>query len=82
MTALVVSNALLWLLVIGLAVVVLALVRQLGVLHERISPVGALMLAKGLKVGELAPALLLVADELHRLARRAPAGERGVILRL
>jgi methylamine dehydrogenase accessory protein MauD len=56
-TALVVSNALLWVLVIGLSVVVLALVRQLGVLHERIAPVGALMLAKGLKVGELAPAV-------------------------
>jgi methylamine dehydrogenase accessory protein MauD len=56
-TALVVSNAVLWALVIGLSVVVLALVRQLGVLHERISPVGALMLAKGLKVGELAPTL-------------------------
>jgi methylamine dehydrogenase accessory protein MauD len=59
-TALVVSNALLWILVIGLAVVVLALVRQLGVLHERIAPVGALMLAKGLKVGELAPAVPVI----------------------
>ena len=57
MTALVVSNVVLWALVIGLSLVVLALVRQLGVLHERISPVGALMLAKGLKVGELAPTL-------------------------
>jgi len=57
MTALAVSNALLWVLVVGLSIVVLALVRQLGVLHERISPVGALMLAKGLKVGELAPTL-------------------------
>jgi methylamine dehydrogenase accessory protein MauD len=57
MNALVVSNALLWALVLVLAVVVLALVRQLGVLHERISPVGALMLAKGLKVGELAPSV-------------------------
>jgi methylamine dehydrogenase accessory protein MauD len=55
--ALLVSNALLWVLVIALAIVVLALVRQLGVLHERITPVGALMLAKGLKVGELAPPL-------------------------
>jgi methylamine dehydrogenase accessory protein MauD len=58
-TALAVSNALLWVLVIGLSLVVLALTRQLGVLHERISPVGALMLAKGLKVGELAPTLPL-----------------------
>ena len=57
MTALVVSNVVLWLLVLGLSIVVLALVRQLGVLHERIAPVGALMLARGLKVGEHAPAV-------------------------
>ena len=57
MTALVVANAVLWVLVIALAVVVVALVRQVGVLHERIAPAGALMLAKGLKIGELAPAL-------------------------
>jgi methylamine dehydrogenase accessory protein MauD len=54
-TALAVSNAALWLVVIVLAVALLAVIRQLGVLHERISPVGALMLAKGLKVGESAP---------------------------
>ncbi|MBS0374159.1 MAG: methylamine dehydrogenase accessory protein MauD [Proteobacteria bacterium] len=55
MSALAVSNALLWVAVAALSLVVLALARQLGVLHERITPVGALMLAKGLKVGELAP---------------------------
>ncbi len=55
MTALAVSNAALWLIVIGLSVALLAVVRQLGVLHERIAPAGALMLAKGLKVGEPAP---------------------------
>ena len=55
MTALAVSNATLWLVVIGLSVALLAVVRQLGVLHERIAPVGALMLSKGLKVGESAP---------------------------
>jgi methylamine dehydrogenase accessory protein MauD len=54
-TALAVSNAALWLVVIVLAVALLAVIRQLGVLHERIAPVGALMLAKGLKVGESAP---------------------------
>ena len=57
MTALIVANAVLWALVIVLAVVVLALVRQVGVLHERIAPAGALMLSKGLKIGELAPTL-------------------------
>ena len=55
MTALAVSNVTLWLVVIALSVALLAVVRQLGVLHERIAPVGALMLAKGLKVGEFAP---------------------------
>jgi methylamine dehydrogenase accessory protein MauD len=54
-TALAVSNVVLWLVVIALSVALLAVVRQLGVLHERIAPVGALMLAKGLKVGESAP---------------------------
>ena len=51
MTALAISNATLWLVVIALCVALLAVVRQLGVLHERIAPAGALMLAKGLKVG-------------------------------
>ena len=59
MSALAVSNVVLWVLVIGLSIIVLALVRQLGVLHERITPVGALMLARGLKVGELAPTLTI-----------------------
>ncbi|HYM42306.1 MAG TPA: methylamine dehydrogenase accessory protein MauD [Steroidobacteraceae bacterium] len=61
MTALVVSNALLWLLVLVLAGVVLALTRQLGVLHERIAPAGALMLSRGLTVGEPAPVLEVAA---------------------
>jgi methylamine dehydrogenase accessory protein MauD len=57
MSPLVLSNIVLWLVVVVLCFVVLALVRQLGVLHERISPVGALMLAKGLRVGEFAPVM-------------------------
>jgi methylamine dehydrogenase accessory protein MauD len=55
MTSLLVSNIALWVVVIALCLVVLALARQVGVLHDRIAPAGALMLAKGLKVGEAAP---------------------------
>jgi methylamine dehydrogenase accessory protein MauD len=55
MTALLVSNVVLWIIVIGLTIVIIALVRQIGLLHERIAPVGALMLAKGLQVGGRAP---------------------------
>jgi hypothetical protein len=41
--ALLISNAVLWCVVIVLALVVLALARQVGVLHERGAPAGALM---------------------------------------
>ncbi len=57
MGALAISNVVLWVLVLVLAAVLLAVVRQLGVLHERITPAGALMLNRGLTVGEAAPAL-------------------------
>jgi methylamine dehydrogenase accessory protein MauD len=57
--ALIVSNALLWVAVLTLAAIVFALVRQIGVLYERVAPAGALMLAGGPKVGEAAPVLTL-----------------------
>lgn len=59
-TALVVSNVLLWLVVVVLAVVCLALVRQIGILYERLTPVGALMIDKGPAVGALAPVFELI----------------------
>ena len=57
--ALLVSNAVLWLLVVALALVVLALARQIGVLHERIAPVGALAANRGPAVGDPAPRLVV-----------------------
>jgi methylamine dehydrogenase accessory protein MauD len=57
--AMLVSNIVLWVLVIVLALVVLALARQVGVLHERVAPAGALMPTTGPKVGELTEPLLL-----------------------
>lgn len=56
-SALVVSNVLLWLAVVCLAGIVVALLRQIGVLHERIAPTGALVGAESPRVGESAPAL-------------------------
>jgi methylamine dehydrogenase accessory protein MauD len=58
--ALVVSNIVLWIAVLALLGTVFALARQIGVLYERIAPMGALMLDSGPKVGESAPALDLV----------------------
>jgi methylamine dehydrogenase accessory protein MauD len=63
MTPLGISVIVLWIVVLCLLAVVLALTRQLGVLHERIAPVGALMLNRGLAVGEPAPAIDVV--DLH-----------------
>jgi methylamine dehydrogenase accessory protein MauD len=57
MTALAISNIVLWLVVICLALVLLALTRQLGVLHERIAPAGALMINRGPEIGEAMAAL-------------------------
>jgi len=54
-STLIISNIILWVLVLVLVAVVFALVRQIGVLHERVAPAGALMAGKGLKTGELAP---------------------------
>ena len=53
--ALIVSNVFLWAVVVVLAVVVVALARQLGILYERVAPAGALALGKGPAVGETAP---------------------------
>lgn len=61
MTAFMMSYVVLWALVIALSLVVLALARQIGVLHDRIAPTGALMLAKGLSVGQAAP-IVTVSD--------------------
>ena len=59
MDPLVVSNLVLWVVVAVLAVTVLALARQVGLLHERVAPVGALMMDSGPKVGETVPAIEL-----------------------
>ncbi|HEY0340066.1 MAG TPA: methylamine dehydrogenase accessory protein MauD [Steroidobacteraceae bacterium] len=56
----------LWGVVIILALTVLALARQVGVLHERVAPAGALLNGAGPGVGEASPRL-----EVHALAGNA-----------
>ena len=72
--ALFISSAMLWLVVLALVVVVLALARQIGILYERIAPMGALMMDQGPKVGELAPRFEL--DSLNG-RRMVVGGARG-----
>jgi len=56
-TLVMVSLIILWIIVVLLAVTVVALARQVGVLHERVAPAGALMPTSGPKVGETTEAL-------------------------
>ena len=53
------SQILLWIAVVVLAVLVAALARQVGLLHERIAPAGALTLHQNVKVGEVPTSLEL-----------------------
>ena len=66
MTPMTVSQILLWAVVILQGVVILALARQVGVLHERVAPAGALINAGGPGVGEKSPRI-----EVHALAGNA-----------
>ena len=61
----------LWVVVICLALVVLALARQIGVLHERLQPVGALKLAQALQAGQAAP--VVDVSDMSGTARRIGA---------
>lgn len=59
MNILIVSNVILWLVIIAMAIVIFALTRQIGVLYERVAPAGALAMNKVIKTGEKAPELAL-----------------------
>jgi len=55
LNSLLISNALLWVLMLAVIVALWALARQIGVLYERIAPMGALITDSGPKLGEAAP---------------------------
>ncbi|MFM7067709.1 MAG: redoxin family protein [Gammaproteobacteria bacterium] len=52
MSGLLISQVLLWVVVVALGIAVIALARQIGVLHERIAPAGALTLHQHVNVGD------------------------------
>jgi methylamine dehydrogenase accessory protein MauD len=72
---------LLWLVVLTLAIAVAALARQIGVLHERLPPVGALLSQEGPEVGQPAPQMQLVTTGGSELQLGgARAGGRPLLL--
>ncbi|MCL6607178.1 MAG: methylamine dehydrogenase accessory protein MauD [Geminicoccaceae bacterium] len=81
MDPLLVSTVLLWVVVAVLSVTVLALARQVGVLHERVAPLGAMATQTAVEIGEKAPEFDLVDLEgrkVHLGGRRADG--RGQLL--
>ena len=76
--ALMVSNILLWVVVLVLVVVALALARQIGILYERVAPMGALMMDQGPKVGEVAPVFEL--DALGGAKTKIGGGNRAQLV--
>lgn len=79
MTALAISNVVLWAVVLALLLVVLALSRQIGVLYERVAPMGALTIDKGPAVGDPAP-LFDMNDLLGRPHQVGYAGSHSQLL--
>jgi methylamine dehydrogenase accessory protein MauD len=55
------SQIALWVAILVLALVCIALARQVGVLHQRLAPAGALSLKQPLKLGEATPEMTLAA---------------------
>ena len=76
---LVLSLAVLWIVVLALGVCVLALSRQIGILYERVAPMGALMMDNGPKVGELAPPVAVTTWEGRALTIGAPAAKSTLL---
>jgi methylamine dehydrogenase accessory protein MauD len=74
--ALVISQVVLWLLMLVMAGLQLALLRQIGVLHERIAPMGALTIDKGPKEGATAP-IFELNDLRGQSVTIGGPGERG-----
>lgn len=61
------SQILLWIAVVVLAALVAALARQVGILHERIAPAGALTLHQKVNVGDAASPMILTTLDAQSL---------------
>jgi methylamine dehydrogenase accessory protein MauD len=74
------SQILLWIAVGVLGVLVAALARQVGVLHERIAPAGALTLHRKVNVGDKAPEMALATLDGRQVMIGGKRERRGQLL--
>ena len=79
---LLVSNIILWIAVVILSLLVFALTRQVGILHERVAPAGALLPTEGPKLGELTKELALetIDQKPITIGGRNPQGLATLVL--
>ncbi|HWY63902.1 MAG TPA: thioredoxin-like domain-containing protein [Rhizomicrobium sp.] len=80
LTVLIVSQILSWIVILGLGLALLALARQVGVLHVRLAPAGALLTGKGPVVGEAAPVLEVATIDGAPLAIGKARGRMQLLL--
>jgi methylamine dehydrogenase accessory protein MauD len=80
MSLLIASQIALWLGLLVLGLVCLALARQIGVLHQRIAPAGALSLRQPLKLGDLTPQMRLPALDGSSVEIGGARGGRSQLL--
>lgn len=74
------SQILLWIAVAVLGILVAALARQVGVLHERIAPAGALTLHQKVNVGDPAPTMTLQTLDGKEVAIGGKRHRRGQMI--
>ena len=76
-----ISNLVLWVAVVGLSALVVALLRQVGVLYERIAPAGALVAGAAPRVGEPAARVTItdLAGGAVALGGASPDGRRTLL---
>ena len=80
MSFLIASQIALWIGLLVLGVVCVALARQIGVLHQRIAPAGALSLRQPLKIGDSTPEMALTALDGSTVQIGGVRGGRGQLL--
>lgn len=70
------SNVLLWIVVLALGAVVFGMVRQVGILHERVAPMGAMLNDHGPEVGEMAPDMKIAGIDGDLVRIGGPSADR------
>ena len=81
MNLLIISNILLWILFLTMAFIIYALIRQIGVLYERVAPAGALAVNQELEVGQTAPEMSIptIDGNMLQIGGKNPEGRSQLL---